>query len=92
MITVKVKHENGLDSQFVDLIVSDDRLHLLFLLNMLEKNSLVVWYEVMRSSGTSFDVITNLKDEFDFSSSDESSHALLRRYGFRYLVCLTNVI
>lgn len=69
MITVKVKHENGLDSQFVDLIVSDDRLHLLFLLNMLEKNNLVVWYEIMHSSRTSFDIITNLKDEFGFSNT-----------------------
>lgn len=68
MIIVKVKHETGLEQEFLDIVVSDNRLHLLFLLNMLEKNSLVVWYEVMRSSGTSFDVITNLKDEFDFSN------------------------
>lgn len=69
MIIVKVKHETGLDSDFVDIIVSDDKLHLLFLLNMLEKNNLVVWYEVMRSSRTSFDIITNLKDEFGFSNA-----------------------
>lgn len=67
MITVKVKHETGLDPEFLDITVSDDKLHLLFLLNMLEKNNLVVWYEVMRSSRTSFNVITNLKDEFGFS-------------------------
>ncbi len=67
MIIVKVKHETGLDPEFFDITVSNNKLHLLFLLNMLEKNSLVIWYEIMHSTRTSFDVITNLKEGFGFS-------------------------
>lgn len=67
MIIVKVKHETGLDPEFLDITVSDNNLHLLFLLNMLEKNSLVIWYEIMHSTRTSFDVITNIKEGFGFS-------------------------
>jgi len=67
MIIVKVKHETGLYPEFLDITVSDNKLHLLFLLNMLEKNSLVIWYEIMHSTRTSFDVITNLKKGFGFS-------------------------
>lgn len=68
MIIVKVKHDTGLDPDFLDINVSDDRLHLLFVINMLEKNDLVVWYEIMCSSRTGFDVVTNLKDQFGFSN------------------------
>lgn len=67
MIIVKVKHEIGLDPEFLDIAVSDNKLDLFFLLNILENNSFVIWYEIMRSTRTSFDVITNLKEGFGFS-------------------------
>lgn len=66
MIIVKVKHETGLDPEFLDITVPNNRLHLLFLLNMLEKNDLVIWYEIMRSTMTSFNVVTDVKNEFGF--------------------------
>ena len=69
MIIVKVKHETGLDPDFLDITVSDDRMHLLFVISMLEKNDLVVWYEILHSTKTSFDVITNVKNEFNFSQA-----------------------
>ena len=66
MIIVKVKHETGPDPEFLDITVSDNRLHLLFLLNMLEKNERVIQYEIMRSTMTSFNVVTDVKNEFNF--------------------------
>ncbi len=69
MIIVKIKHETGLEPEFLDIAVSNNRMDLLFVLNMLESNKLVIWYEVMNSSRTSFDVITNLKSEFGFSQA-----------------------
>lgn len=67
MIIVKVKHETGPDPEFLDITVPNNRLHLLFLLNMLEKNERVIQYEIMRSTRTSFDVITDIKEGFGFS-------------------------
>lgn len=69
MIIVKVKHNTGLDPVFTDIAVSNGRMDLLFILNMLEKNNLVIWYEILHSSMTSFDIITNLKDEFGFANA-----------------------
>lgn len=67
MIIVKIKHETGPEPEFLDITVSDNRLDLLFLLKMLENNSFVIWYEIMHSTRTSFDVITNIKERFGFS-------------------------
>lgn len=67
MIIVKVKHEIGLDPEFLDIAVSDNKLDLFFLLNILENNSFVIWYEILHSTRTSFDVITDIKEGFGFS-------------------------
>lgn len=70
MLIIKVKHESGIETEFIDILIEGKRKQdIIFILFMLERNDKVTSYNILNSTMTTFDLIDDLKSNFGFSGA-----------------------